>query len=119
MAEKALTVAFFVVAATFIAEYITILRKREPKYPHCIAFVLPDNDPDGLEAMLMYTYDKLKCGFNREGFLYFIKDTAGEEEIKIAEAFCKDHYGAFIISKENLQDILGDTVYKTARFVLY
>lgn len=119
MAERALVIAFFIVSALYVVENISILRIKKPKYPHCIAFVLPHNDPDELEALLMYTYSRLKCGFNREGALYFVNDNATEEEIEIAKAFCKDHYGAKIISKENLQDILGDSVYKTARFVLY
>lgn len=119
VAEKALTVAFFMVLALLVAEYIIVIYKRNPKRPRCVAFVFPDGDPDGLESLLIYTYSRLKCGFNKDGALYFIMDAASKEEIKIAEVFCKDHYGAKVISIENLRDILGDAVYKTARFVLY
>ena len=119
MAQKSLTVIFLFTLALLSAEYIAILRNRNTVNPRCVAIVIPNNNPDELEALLMYTYNRLKCSFNRNGVLYFIIDDATEEEIKIAKAFCKDHYGAKIISKENLCEIMGDSVYKTARFVLY
>jgi len=119
MAVTALTLALIAVLVAFFAEQIIIREYFKPPKHHCAAIVIPTGKSEELESVLMHTYAKLRCGFNSGGALYFIKNDADCEELMIAEAFCRDHYGAIVTDKENLHDILGDSVYKTVLFVLY
>lgn len=119
MAESVLTFSMLLAAGALLFDLIMLCNRRKPTPFRYVTVIAPTGNAESLEGVLLSSFLRLRDDFDGRGNLFFTSDGADKEEITIAEKFCADHSGAYVVSLEELRDIIGEQVYKTASFVLY
>lgn len=114
-----LAVAAMLLAAVLAADWIAGTAAGKPQEISCVAVMPLTGNSDCLEASLRWTYICLRRGFDGYAALCLLDEGASEEELAIAEAFCRGHDGVLLTTRENLCAILTEPVYKSVRIVLY